>query len=61
MEAPSYLGGLQVFGLAQANIHSIEQTNHGPDLNQHEAAFASRNIKSFYHVPDFHNPTGVCW
>ncbi|MGK0375446.1 MAG: DNA-binding transcriptional MocR family regulator [Arenicella sp.] len=61
MEAPSYLGALQVFGLAQANIHSIEQTNHGPDLNQLEAAFASGTIKLFYGVPDFHNPTGVCW
>ncbi len=61
MEAPSYLGALQVFGLAQANIHSIEQTNEGPDLNQLETAFATGSIKLFYGVPDFHNPTGVCW
>ena len=61
MEAPSYLGALQVFGLAQANIHSIEQTKDGPDLNQLETAFASGTIKLFYGVPDFHNPTGVCW
>ena len=61
MEAPSYLGALQVFGLAQANIHPIEQTKDGPDLNQLEAAFSSGSIKLFYGVPDFHNPTGVCW
>jgi len=61
MEAPSYLGALQVFGLAQAKVHSIEQTEHGPDLNQLESAFASGSIKMFYGVPDFHNPTGVCW
>ena len=61
MEAPSYLGALQVFGLAQAKIHSIEQTSDGPDLNQLEAAFATGSIKLFYGVPDFHNPTGVCW
>jgi len=61
MEAPSYLGALQVFGLAQANIHSIEQTKDGPDLNQLEDAFASGSIKLFYCVPDFHNPSGVCW
>lgn len=61
MEAPSYLGALQVFGLAQAKIHSIEQTNEGPDLNQLETAFATGSIKLFYGVPDFHNPTGVCW
>jgi DNA-binding transcriptional MocR family regulator len=61
MEAPSYLGALQVFGLAQANIQAIEQTKIGPDLTQLEEAFASGSIKLFYGVPDFHNPTGVCW
>ena len=61
MEAPSYLGALQVFGLAQAAIESIDQTPAGPDLNQLESAFASGAIKLFYVVPDFHNPTGVCW
>jgi len=61
MEAPSYLGALQVFGLAQAKIRSIEQTKDGPDLNQLEDAFASGSIKLFYCVPDFHNPSGVCW
>jgi DNA-binding transcriptional MocR family regulator len=61
MEAPSYLGALQVFGLAQANICAIEQTKDGPELNQLETAFASGSIKMFYGVPDFHNPTGVCW
>lgn len=61
MEAPSYLGALQVFGLAQANIVSVTQRADGPDLNELEAAFATQKIKLFYCVPDFHNPTGVCW
>ncbi len=61
MEAPSYLGALQVFGLAQANICTIEQRKDGPDLEQLEAEFAKGKIKLFYGVPDFHNPTGVCW
>ncbi len=61
MEAPSYLGALQVFGLAQANIESIEQRFDGPDLTQLEAKFATGNVVMFYAVPDFHNPTGVCW
>ena len=61
MEAPSYLGALQVFGLAQANIISITQKHNGPDLVQLEAQFAGKDIKLFYAVPDFHNPTGVCW
>ena len=61
MEAPSYLGALQVFGLAQAKIESISQRLDGPDLDELEACFAAKDITFFYAVPDFHNPTGVCW
>lgn len=61
MEAPSYLGALQVFGLAQANIENVSQQEYGSDLQELEACFATKNIKIFYAVPDFHNPTGVCW
>jgi 2-aminoadipate transaminase len=61
LEAPSYLGALQILGLAQATIHSVQQTNSGPDIHQLEALFSSQKIKLFYAVPDFHNPTGVCW
>jgi len=61
VEAPSYLGALQVFELVQANIISIAQTKNGPDLNNLETVFASGKVKLFYAVPDFHNPTGVVW
>jgi DNA-binding transcriptional MocR family regulator len=61
MEAPSYLGALQVFGLAQATILSVSQSQDGPDLGQLELLFSSHEVKFFYTVPDFHNPTGVCW
>lgn len=61
MEAPSYLGALQVFGLAQANIESIAQRSDGPDLAELESCFANKDITLFYAVPDFHNPTGICW
>jgi DNA-binding transcriptional MocR family regulator len=61
MEAPSYLGAIQVFSLAQANIESISQLKDGPDLDELEACFSAKDITFFYAVPDFHNPTGVCW
>lgn len=61
MEAPSYLGALQVFGLAQAKIESVAQLADGPDLVALEAHFAKGDITMFYAVPDFHNPTGICW
>lgn len=61
MEAPSYLGALQVFGLAQANINGVSQHSDGPDVAELEHCFATQKIKLFYAVPDFHNPTGVYW
>lgn len=61
MEAPSYLGALQVFALARANIISIRQHQDGPDLAALESNFASGKVKVFYAVPDFHNPTGISW
>lgn len=61
MEAPSYLGAMQVFGLVQANIVTVSQTEIGPNLIELEQCFAEHQPKMFYAVPDFHNPTGVCW
>ncbi|MGF1711948.1 PLP-dependent aminotransferase family protein [Vibrio kagoshimensis] len=61
MEAPSYLGAMQVFGLVQANIVTVSQTEFGPNLDKLETCFAQHSPKMFYAVPDFHNPTGVCW
>ncbi|TCK09230.1 PLP-dependent aminotransferase family protein [Marinobacterium mangrovicola] len=61
MEAPSYPGALQVFGMARAAIHPVQQHRDGPDLDALESLFASGQVKLFYAVPDFHNPTGVCW
>ncbi len=61
MEAPTYLGALQVFELQQARLESVPQLDEGPDLEALETAFASGSIKMFYAVPDFHNPTGRCW
>ena len=61
MEAPSYLGAMQVFGLVQANIVTVSQTEFGPNLDELETCFKQQAPKMFYAVPDFHNPTGVCW
>jgi DNA-binding transcriptional MocR family regulator len=61
MEAPCYLGAMQVFGLVQANMVTVSQNKFGPDIRQLESCFINHSPKMFYAVPDFHNPTGVCW
>ncbi|MFI0471154.1 PLP-dependent aminotransferase family protein [Halomonas sp. HMF6819] len=61
MEAPGYPGALQVFALSGGMIHSVAQNVNGPDIAMLETLFASKKVKMFYAVPDFHNPTGVSW
>lgn len=61
VEAPSYLGALQVFSLTQADVVTVTQEGDGPNLAELESHFAHRDIVLFYAVPDFHNPTGCCW
>ncbi|BEU02319.1 GntR family transcriptional regulator [Agarivorans sp. OAG1] len=60
-EAPSYLGALQVFDLAEAEIHTVIAEADGPNLAQLEQQLANYKIKLFYAVPDFQNPSGHCW
>lgn len=61
MEAPCYLGAMQVFGLSRATIVTVSQEEDGPNINQLQSCFKKHSPKMFYAVPDFHNPTGVCW
>jgi len=61
IEEPSYMGAIQVFELAQANILTVPQESDGPNLTDLEVCLANHSVKIFYAVPDFHNPTGVCW
>ncbi|MDO6563150.1 PLP-dependent aminotransferase family protein [Amphritea sp. 1_MG-2023] len=60
-EVPAYLGALQVFQLTGATICPLNSDTAGPDLNQLEDYFKHHNVKLFYCVPDFHNPTGRVW
>lgn len=60
-EEPCYLGALQVFAIACANVVTVEQQSDGPNLEQLEQQFAKGEAKFFYAVPDFHNPSGCCW
>jgi len=61
VEAPSYLGALQVFSLAQAEIVSIAALTDGENISELARLLSENDIKIFYAVPDFHNPTGACW
>lgn len=59
VEAPGYLGAIQIFNLQNLNIIWIPQLTNSSDLELQEEAF--KLAKAFYCVPDFHNPTGYQW
>ncbi|EPJ51631.1 MAG: transcriptional regulatory protein [Osedax symbiont Rs2] len=61
VEYPSYLGALQVFQLAQAELLTVPQLSQGPDLVKLQQLFATGNVKFFYLIADFHNPTGISY
>jgi 2-aminoadipate transaminase len=60
-EAPSYLGALQIFSIAQATLATVDQEHDGPNIEQLEAHFIQGDVSFFYAIPDFNNPTGCCW
>jgi DNA-binding transcriptional MocR family regulator len=64
VEAPSYVGALDVFRAYQAEIVHVEMDDDGlvPDrLREALAALAvdGRRAKFLYTIPNFHNPAGV--
>jgi len=61
METPAYVGAMQVFNLAGADIQSVGSGPDGPNIDQLETLLSAGDTKIFYAVPDFHNPTGRCW
>ena len=61
LDAPAYLGALQVFQANQARIHSIDSGPSGPDFEALENYAKQNPIRCFYTVCDFHNPTGACY
>ncbi|WP_411992032.1 PLP-dependent aminotransferase family protein [Agarivorans sp. DSG3-1] len=60
-ETPSYLGALQIFDLAEAETLSVDSEQDGPNLAHLEQVLAANNVKFFYAVPDFQNPSSRCW
>ncbi len=58
VEAPSYLGALQVFASTGASVHSLQSDAEGPLMSSLESLLKTRRIKLIYCLPNFQNPTG---
>jgi len=58
VEAPTYLAALQLFQASGANIHQVTLHPDGPDIQELSQLFKRGDIRFFYTVPTFQNPTG---
>lgn len=59
VEAPTYLGALQVFRAAGARLVTIPADRDGLDPDRLGELLARRPVKLIYALPTFQNPTGV--
>jgi 2-aminoadipate transaminase len=59
LENPSYLAALQTFAGCEASFLPVASDDDGMDVDELEAAVASRRPKLVYVVSEFHNPKGT--
>lgn len=58
-ESPSFLGALQTFRLADADVKTVSMREDGVDTEELEEKIKQYNPKFFYTIPTFQNPTGI--
>lgn len=61
IEQPTYHGVIKSLEINNINTVGIKRNSNGIDLNELEKIFKYDNIKFFYTVPRFHNPTGFSY
>lgn len=58
-ESPSFLGALQTFRLADADVKTVPLCGDGPDIGVLEEKIKQYSPKFFYTIPTFQNPSGI--
>ncbi len=61
IENPTYLAAIQSFIVYQPEFFSVSLQNDGPDLAEMEQILENHDIKAFYSIPNFQNPTGLTY
>lgn len=59
VEAPTYVGALQVFRSVGARIIAVPTDQHGMDVERLAEVIRRRSVKLIYTLPTFQNPTGA--
>ena len=61
VERPTYAGAVAVFKSRGAEISEVPLTEDGMDIYYLESLLKEKDIKMLYLMPEFQNPTGVCY
>ncbi|MZI79956.1 PLP-dependent aminotransferase family protein [Clostridium sp. 3-3] len=61
IEQPTYYGVIKSLEINNINTIGIKRKYNGIDFNELENIFKNYNIKFFYTIPRFHNPTGFSY
>lgn len=61
LERPGYLGAIQAFALMEPRFCTVPLAKDGPELEPLRQVLAKDEPTVFYAVPNFQNPSGVCW
>lgn len=61
LERPGYLGAIQAFSVFEPEFHTVPLLDNGIDTEQLKKTFDEFDIKLFYAVPNFQNPSGISY
>ena len=61
LEQPSYLGAIQALSAYSPTFHEVELMHDGPNLEQVEQQMIRTKTKFMYAIPNFQNPSGICY
>jgi len=61
VEKPTYLGAIQAMSGYLPQFLSVDLSEEGPDLDQIESYCQTHHPKFMYSIPNFQNPSGMCY
>lgn len=59
VERPTYLGAIQCLSMFQPTFHEVQLHADGLDIEELENRLTANEMKLFYCIPNFQNPTGI--
>ncbi|MCE5312357.1 MAG: PLP-dependent aminotransferase family protein, partial [Nitrospiraceae bacterium] len=61
IEEPGYLGAIQALSIYKSTFHPISLNDDGIDIPSLKKVMSNFNVKLYYAVPNFQNPSGITY